>query len=63
MSQISFSDAQYAGKRKQTRRRVFLEEMEVLVLWKALLGLIGLHYPVARRGRRPYRWSRCCAFI
>ncbi len=28
MSQISFSDAEYAGKRKKTRREVFLEEME-----------------------------------
>ena len=40
MSQISFSDAEYAGKRKKTRREVFLEEMELVVPWKALLGLI-----------------------
>ena len=30
MSQISFSDAEYAGKRKKTRREVFLEEMELV---------------------------------
>jgi transposase, IS5 family len=54
MSQISFSDAEYAGKRKKTRREVFLEEMEVVVPWKALLALIEPHYPVAGRGRRPY---------
>ena len=54
MSQISFSDAEYAGKRKMTRREVFLEEMEQVVPWKALLGLISPHYPVAGRGRRPY---------
>lgn len=54
MSQISFSDAEYAGKRKKTRREVFLEEMEAVVPWKALLGLIEPHYPVAGRGRRPY---------
>ena len=41
MSQISFSDAEYAGKRKKTRREVFLEEMELVVPWKALLGLIA----------------------
>ena len=28
MSQMSFSDAEYAGRRKKTRREVFLEEME-----------------------------------
>ena len=54
MSQISFSDAEYAGKRKRTRREVFLDEMEVVVPWKALLGLIEPHYPVGERGRRPY---------
>ncbi len=54
MSQISFSDAEYAGKRKKTRREVFLEEMELVVPWKALLGVISPHYPVAGRGRRPY---------
>jgi hypothetical protein len=54
MSQIRFADAEYAGKRKKTRREVFLEEMELVVPWKALLPLIEPHYPVAGRGRRPY---------
>ena len=54
MSQISFADAEYAGKRKETRREVFLEEMEQVVPWKALLKVIEPHYPVAGRGRRPY---------
>lgn len=54
MSQISFSDAEYAGKRKKTRREVFLSEMEQVVPWKALLKVIEPHYPVAGRGRRPY---------
>jgi IS5 family transposase len=54
MNQISFADAEYAGKRKKTRREVFLEEMEQVVPWKALLKLIEPHYPVAGRGRRPY---------
>ena len=54
MSQISFADAEYAGKRKKTRREVFLEEMEQVVPWKALLMVIEPHYPVAGRGRRPY---------
>ena len=31
MSRISFSDAEYAGKRKKTRREVFLDEMDVVV--------------------------------
>lgn len=54
MSQISFADAEYAGKRKKTRREVFLEEMEQVVPWTVLLRIIEPHYPVAGRGRRPY---------
>ena len=54
MNQISFADAEHAGKRKKTRREVFLEEMELVVPWKALIKLIEPHYPVAGRGRRPY---------
>ena len=54
MGQISFSDAEHAGKRKKTRREVFLEEMELVVPWKALLVLIEPHYPLGDRGRRPY---------
>jgi IS5 family transposase len=54
MSQISFADAEQAGKRKKTRREAFLGEMELVVPWKAMLKVIEPHYPVAGRGRRPY---------
>jgi len=54
MSQMSFGDAEYAGKRKQTRREVFLAEMEQVVPWKSLLNLIEPLYPIAGRGRHPY---------
>ena len=54
MSQMSFGDAEYAGKRKQTRREVFLAEMEGVVPWKSLLNLIEPLYPIAGRGRQPY---------
>ena len=54
MGQMSFADAEYAGKRKKTRREVFLEEMDKVVPWQALLKVIEPFYPVAGRGRRPY---------
>jgi len=54
MTQMSFSDAEYAGKRKQTRREIFLAEMEQVVPWEALLALIEPVYPKAGNGRRPY---------
>lgn len=58
MSQLSFADAEYAGKRKQTRRERFLAEMDRVVPWDALLAVIEPHYPRPRgAGRRPYPLS------
>jgi IS5 family transposase len=54
MKQISFGDAEYAGKRKQTRREVFLAEMDQVVPWRSLQSLIEPFYPEAGRGRHPY---------
>ena len=54
MDQMSFGDAEYATKKKTTRREVFLAEMEQVVPWHLLLNVIEPFYPVAGRGRRPY---------
>ena len=54
MSQMSFGDAEYAGKRKRTRREVFLAEMDQVVPWSRLLALIEPLYPKAGNGRPPY---------
>lgn len=55
MKQLSFSDAEYGGKRKRTRREVFLAEMDGAVPWGQLERLVEPHYPKAGSGRRPYR--------
>ncbi|CAD0304644.1 hypothetical protein NCPPB940_05690 [Xanthomonas hortorum pv. taraxaci] len=56
--QLTLSDAEGLGKRKQTRREIFLSEMERIVPWKQLLVLIEPHYPVlGRSGRQPYALS------
>ncbi|WP_322995015.1 IS5 family transposase [Castellaniella sp.] len=54
MSQLSFSDAEFAGKRKVTRREKFLAQMERAVPWKVFADLVEPHYPKAGNGRRPY---------
>src|SRR5580700_8246750 len=38
---------------KKTRRQVFLEEMEQVVPWRELCGLIEPHYPKPGNGRPP----------
>lgn len=51
--QLSFSQSEYAGKKKVTRRERFLGEMEKVVPWARLCGVIEPHYPQGRRGRPP----------
>jgi IS5 family transposase len=57
MKQLSFSDAEYGGKRKRTRREVFLGEMDRAIPWGELEGLIEPHYPKVGGGRPPYALS------
>ena len=39
---------------KKTRKREFLEQMERVVPWAALVALIAPHYPEGRTGRPPF---------
>jgi IS5 family transposase len=52
-AQLSFAQAEYARKKKTTRREKFLAQMEQVVPWKRLVALIEPHYPKGRRGRPP----------
>ena len=51
--QLSFAQAEYAGKRKTTRRDQFLAEMNQVVPWARLVELVRPHYPAGKRGRPP----------
>ena len=54
MSQRSFASAEYAMKKKRTRREKFLGEMERIVPWDRLIGVVELLYPKSGRvGRQP----------
>ena len=49
--QLSFAQAEYAAKRKTTRRDRFLTEMEIVVPWSRLLEQLRPHYyPEAGKG-------------
>ena len=54
MKQMTFADAEYAGKRKQTRKELFLIEMEHVVPWQGLIALIEPDYPKGVGGRPAY---------
>ena len=54
MSQRSFASAEYAMKKKRTRREKFLGEMERIVPWARLIAVIEPLYPKSGRvGRQP----------
>jgi len=56
--QGSFSQAEYAEKKKQTRRDKFLAEMEQVVPWARLVDRLRPLYPRGERGRPPIGLER-----
>ncbi len=51
--QPSFSEVEYSGKKRQTRRDQFLNQMEKQVPWQEWIALIEPFYPKGERGRPP----------
>jgi IS5 family transposase len=52
--QCSFSGLEYESKKRKTRRELFLEEMESVMPWSALLEAVEPHYPRSGGvGRQP----------
>ncbi len=56
--QTSFAQAEFAGKKKVTRREKFLTRMEEVLPWARLLAVIAPHYPKGERGRPPLGLER-----
>ena len=56
--QTSFSQAEFADKKKITRREKFLARMEEIIPWAALLAVIEPFYPKGERGRPPIGLER-----
>ena len=56
--QTSFAQAEFAEKKKVTRREKFLARMEAVLPWARLLAVIAPHYPKGERGRPPIGLER-----
>ena len=54
MDQPTFADLEYQGKKRKTRRELFLERMNGLVPWQKLEQRIRPVYAKRGQGRRPY---------
>ncbi len=53
MKALSFASLAYEHKKKKTRREQFLEEMDRVIPWEAMVEIIRPHYPKAGNGRQP----------
>jgi IS5 family transposase len=58
LHQTSFSQAEFADKKKITRREKFLGRMEEMIPWAELLAVIEPYYPKGERGRPPIGLER-----
>ena len=57
--QTSFSELEYAAKKKITRRGRFLAEIDAVTPWAALVSVLLPHYPKSdKRGRPPIGLER-----
>lgn len=56
--QTTFAQAEFAAKKKTTRREAFLARMEEVIPWSQLLAVIQPHYPKGERGRPPIGLER-----
>src|SRR6266850_3743705 len=56
--QPSFSQAEFADKKKITRRERFLGRMEAIIPWPSLLAVLEPFYPKGERGRPPIGLER-----
>ncbi|MDR1231488.1 MAG: transposase, partial [Spirochaetaceae bacterium] len=51
--QMTFSDVEYGARKRVSRREIFLDMMEGIVLWQILTALIEPWYFSGARGRPP----------
>jgi len=56
--QQTFASAAWNRKGKTTRRERFLAEMDAVIPWSALIGLVEPHYPDSGKGRPPHELER-----
>jgi len=58
IQQTTFAHAEFAAKKKTTRREKFLARMEEVIPWVRLLAVLEPHYPKGQRGRPPIGLER-----
>ena len=53
MKQITFSDVEYSGRKRITKREEFLDQMDSIIPWASWVAMVTPYYPTGKRGRPP----------
>ena len=53
MRQQTFTDIEYSGRKRKTKREEFLQVMNEIIPWEEWIALIRPFYPSGKRGRPP----------
>ena len=53
MKQLTFTDIEYAVRRRKTKREEFLDKMDEIIPWQDWVEMIKPYYPAGKRGRPP----------
>jgi IS5 family transposase len=54
MKQTTFAGSGVEIATKKTRKRIFMEEMNAVLSWASLVGIVQGYAPVAKSGRTPF---------
>ncbi|MDR1788620.1 MAG: IS5 family transposase [Treponema sp.] len=52
-NQQTFTDVEYAGRKRVSKRETFLKTMDRLIPWAAIIALIAPYYYLGKKGRPP----------
>ena len=53
MRQQTFTDIEYSGRNRKTKREAFLQVMNEIIPWEEWIALTRPFYPSGKRGRPP----------
>ena len=57
MSQLTFAETEYDGKKRKIRREKFMARMDGLIPWKKLTLQLAKKYSSGKVGCKPHPWA------
>ena len=58
MKQLTFTDIEYAGRRRKTKREEFLDKMDEIIPWQEWVEMIKPYYPAGKRDEEMHQTKK-----